>query len=163
MNGRADTFKKDSLARSANGPPPKIRFARFRRGTYPDLTPHVTERLQLDLRGGPRAEASLKGSGQVLGEASSANTFWVKAIASEGKGGMVSKYLHEPEGIFLHVVVEHHISGFLPDLRPQDLEFLVRVRINIVRDPVKPEVVSVPGEALVSERIHAVNQIEFFT
>ncbi len=88
----------------------------------------------------------------------------MKMYCRDHSTGLCVQYLHEPEGILLHcVVVEHHIGGFLPDLISEDLEFLVCICINIAGDAVKPEVVGVPGEALVSERVHAVNQVKFFT
>lgn len=51
----------------------------------------------------------------------------------------------------------------MPDLISEDLEFLVGICINIAGDAVKPEVVGPRRKALVSERIHTVNQVKFFT
>jgi hypothetical protein len=72
--------------------------------------------------------------------------------------------IQEPEGILLHgVVVEHDIGWFFTDLLSEYLKFLVRIGVDIVRDAVKSEIVKVPKERVVLERIDAVNQTKLFT
>ena len=62
--------------------------------------------------------------------------------------------LHETEGVLLHrVVVEHDIGWFFADLLSENLEFLVRVSVNIVGGTVKPEVVHAAKEGLGLERV----------
>jgi hypothetical protein len=84
-------------------------------------------------------------------------------IPQEGES-LQSSELHEPESIILHrVVVEQDIGRFFTDLLSQGLKFFVRVGLDIVGSAVKPEIVEIPVEWLVFERIDTVNQIQFFT